>query len=219
MLISTPVIKMAKISKWRTTYFHTLLLIATITFLSPKTEGKGFIVTINPVQKKQNSSGATLLKATKAFEKVLKNQKFEELSNYLMLPKDLQNEESDAEMKDRELAAAKELFEQTSASGLTFDIELELPQKIVRSDQRLFSIVPQNTFFTVAEGSEIKDSKGNRVASGKYKGSGYFVAVSENEGKTWKFWDGLLIDSFKNTYSKSVGKLTFPKIQKPSFMQ
>jgi hypothetical protein len=86
----------------------------------------------------------------------------------------------DREAARRDLTA---LYDRLKARGVSFEISLGSPTKAFRADDGLFTFVPYAIISP--------DPKGRR------RQLSFFIALSEDNGTTWKFLDGHTIDSRK----------------------
>lgn len=90
------------------------------------------------------------------------------------------------------------MYDRLKASGVSFEISLGSPTKPFRADDGLFTFVPYAIISP--------DPKGRR------KQSSFFIALSEDNGTTWKFLDGHRIDSRKKMSALIPG---FPGVDIP----
>jgi len=145
---------------------------------------------------------------------------YEVLAAQMFVPGEVQSQEEapDEDKKPAGIAVIKKLFEDTAADGMTFIARLKSPQKIVAAADNLFAVVPHVTIITVAEGNRLKRADGSAVKPGKYTGKGFILAVSTDEGVTWKYLSAFSEAAYKNIFPETAGKIKFPKIQMPSFL-
>lgn len=169
----------------------------------------------------QTKANKNLEIAVKEFQAALSEKDFEKLANLMVLPDSSENEDSfsKAEKREKEIAVLKQLFEDTLLSGMSFKTRLGQPKPIENINGELFSIIPQYTIVKVEEKGNSGSGSNSNVAAGEYKGTAYYVAISTDKGGSWKFWDGLLTDSFKEKFPEAGKKIRFPKIQKPDFLK
>ena len=134
----------------------------------------------------------------------------------MVLPESSEHEKSSSrvEKREKEIAIVRQLFEDALLSGMSFEIEIGQPGRIENVNGALFSVISQNTTVKVTESG----NPDSNIAVGEYKGTSYYIAISRNRGRNWKFWDGLLADSFKEKFPEASKKIRFPEIQKPAFL-
>lgn len=130
---------------------------------------------------------------------------------------DFPKENIDEEQMARGAAVLKQLFEKTAANGMSFVVRLKSPLKITSVNEKLFAVVPQVTTISIREGNRLKQSNGRAVKPGKYVAKGFILAISNDNGSSWKFYNAVSEAALKNDFPETVGKIEFPKIQKPSF--
>lgn len=161
-----------------------------------------------------------LERSVEKLRRALSDNDFEKLSDLIFIPKEFRQKDSnfDKKNKDKELAVIGQLFKQSADEGITFDVKLQSPQAIISSNKKLFSVVPQETIIIIAVNNKIRDRNGRVVSAGKYIGKGYFLAISEDNGRSWRFLSESFEESFKREFPKAAKKVKLPKIQKPDFL-
>ena len=147
------------------------------------------------------------------------NGDYEKLASKIFIPKEFEYKDSaiDEEDDKKGIEVVKHLFEETAADGMTFSTELKLPQKIIAVDNRLFAIIPQITLIKVAKDNQIKTVSGQLVKPGKYRASGFILAISTDNGHNWKFWSAFSEASYIKLFPEIAGKVDLPQIKMPVF--
>lgn len=131
---------------------------------------------------------------------------------------DSPDEDFDEEQNKQAIVVIKRLFETMEADGIKFIVRLKSPQQIVAVDQKLFAVVPQETIINVADTNNAKQTDGSAVKPGKYIAKGFILAISVDQGNTWKYWSAFSEASYEKDFPEAVGKIKFPKIKTPSFL-
>lgn len=144
---------------------------------------------------------------------------YEKLANLFFIPKDFTADDSDAEGREKGIAIIKQMIEQTKIAGIRFTVQIETPQNIVRIGDKLFSIVPQKTFVVVGRNSAIKNAKGQKIPAGQYEASGYLLAISNDGGEGWRFWNEVSKENLEREFPETNGKIKLPEIKKPDFLR
>lgn len=178
--------------------------------------GSGF--TESP--KHQTKAEKNLENAAREFQTALSKKDFEKLLSLMILPGSDTSGKSPSrvEKREKEIAIVRQLFEDSLESGMSFEIELGQPERIENINGELFSVISQYTTVKVTEGKNSDSTSDSNIAAGEYKGKSYYIAISKDKGRNWKFWDGLQADSFKEKFPEASKQIRFPEIQKPAFL-
>ena len=86
------------------------------------------------------------------------------------------------------------------------DTVIEAPSQMVKGEKRTFAVVPQTVAVKVPEGRLILKS--------------YLLGVSADEGKTWRFVDGVELDRPKalSLFPDLAPGITLPKVGEPELL-
>lgn len=160
-----------------------------------------------------------LKKFADSLSRAFADDDYEKLADLLFIPKDFADADSDEERIEKELALVKHMIEQTKIAGMKFTVRIKSPRNIIGIGNKLFSIVPQKTIIVVDKNSAIKDGKGQIIPGGRYQSSGYLLAVSNDEGESWRFWNEVSKENLEREFPETTGKIKLPEIQKPYFLR
>ena len=163
---------------------------------------------------------ASLKNFIKRLQPAFYNRDYETLAAEMFRNKESDSADGDfdEERNKQVLAIIKHLFETTAADGIKFIVRLKSPQEIVAADQKLFAVVPQITIITVSDTNNARQPDGSAVKPGKYIAKSYILAISNDQGNTWKYWSAFSEASYKNSFPGLTGKIKFPAVTTPSFL-
>ncbi len=167
----------------------------------------------------ENTRRKNLKKSINSLNQALIARDYEKLADLIFIPKDFENADSDEEKREKDIIVVKQLLEQTSSAGVKFNTRMKSPRKIIGVSDGLFSVVPQKTIISVGKNSQIKDEKGQIIPGGQYEASGYAVAISKDDGETWRFWNEVSQEILEKEFPGTIAKIKLPEIQKPYFLR
>lgn len=167
----------------------------------------------------ENARQKNLKKFIDTLNQTLAADDYEKLAGLIFIPKDFETDSSDEEKREKEIIAVRQMIEQTKTAGMKFNIRMGSPRKIIGINDELFSVVPQKTIVVVDKNSAIKDGKGRIIPGGQYESSGYAVATSKDDGKTWRFWSEVSKENLEGEFPGTIDKIKLPEIQKPYFLR
>lgn len=144
---------------------------------------------------------------------------YKKLTDLFFIPKDFADVDSDAERREKDFAIVKQMIEQTKIAGMKFIVQTKSPRNIVGIGGKLFSVVPQKTIVIVDKNSVLKDAKGQKIPYGRYEASGYLLAISNDNGKNWRFWNEVSKENLEKEFPETNGKIKLPEIKKPYFLR
>ncbi len=158
-----------------------------------------------------------LLKNLEELNQAFLKKDFDKLVSFMYLPKSFiaANGEMTEEKKIRLVAAVKEEINSQNASGLKLSVKFEQPEKIVVGDRNLFSVIRKTTIVTVVKGA--KDVNGESLQTGRHELKGYNIAVSEDNGRNWLFWEKVSPEMFKADFPEAAKSIVLPDASKLVF--
>jgi hypothetical protein len=147
----------------------------------------------------------------------LKND-FDKLVDFMYLPKSFvtANGEMTEEKKIKIVATIKEEITSQNVNGLKLSVKFEQPEKIVGGDGKLFSIIRKTTIVTVLKGA--KDVNGESLQIGRHELKGFNVAVSDDNGRNWLFWEKVSPETFKTAFPEAAKSIVLPEVSKLVFI-
>jgi hypothetical protein len=147
----------------------------------------------------------------------LKND-YDKLVNFMYLPKSFvkANGKLTADKKVKIIAAIKEEIDSYNANGFKLSVKFEPPEKIVDSDGKLFSVIRKITIVTVVKGA--RDVNGEVLQVGRHELKGYNIAVSNDNGRNWLFWEKVSPEIFKTDFPKAAKSIVLPEVGKQVFI-
>lgn len=108
--------------------------------------------------------------------------------------------------KDKMLAFLKNDSAQMKAEGFELEaVEIGKIKQIVVVDNEIFAVVPMTM--------KIKSPNGKAI------GESSFVGVSNDNGKNWKFLNGINQERFKSLFPRAAEKLQIPVDQAPKIIE
>lgn len=166
-----------------------------------------------------NARQKNLKKFIDSLNQALVVDDYEKLADLIYIPKDFETADSGEEKREKEIIAVRQMIEQTKTAGMKFNTRVASPGKIIGISGKLFSVVPQKTIIVVDKNSKIKDGKEQIIPGGRYESSGYAVAISKDDGETWRFWNEVSQENLNREFPGTIDKVKLPEIQKPYFLR
>ena len=102
----------------------------------------------------------------------------------------------------------KETYKLTSGGGVVIEsIEPSKPGKIMLAEEELHALIPQKSI--------------NKIGTTKFEKTSYFLAVSDDDGKSWKFLDLEPYDaeSLKTFVPSFTGEIEIPEVAQPILIE
>lgn len=170
----------------------------------------------------KNRREENLKKSVGALSRAFAAADYEKLADLFYTPKDFADADADESKREKDFLTVKQMFEQTKIAGMQFTVEIQSPRRIRAVGENLFAVVPQKTIIVVEKNSRIKDGKGQIIPDGRYEASGYLLAISNNDGETWRFWNEVSKENLEREFPAAAAageKIKLPEIKKPYFLR
>jgi hypothetical protein len=147
----------------------------------------------------------------------LKND-FDKLVSFMYLPKSFvtANGKMTEEKRIKIVASVKEEINSQIVNGLKLSIKFEQPEKIVGGDGNLFSVIRKTTIVTVLKGA--KDANGELLQIGRHELKGFNIAVSDDNGRNWLFWEKVSPEIFKAEFPEAAKVIVLPEATQTVFI-
>jgi hypothetical protein len=114
------------------------------------------------------------------------------------------------------VASVKEEINSQIVNGLKLSVKFEQPEKIVGGDGNLFSVIRKTTIVTVLKGT--KDANGELLQIGRHELKGFNIAVSDDNGRNWLFWEKVSPEILKAEFPEAAKVIVLPEATQTVFI-